>query len=48
VDELRSDTVIKSALGVIAEDFIELKTREWQTYHKQVTPWEVGRYLTLL
>ena len=46
LDELRGDEVIKSALGVIADDFIEMKTREWETYDQQVTSWEVDEYLT--
>ena len=25
---------------------IDLKTREWATYHRQVSPWEVEQYLT--
>ena len=48
VEELRNDAVVKSALGVIADDFIELKSREWQSYHKQVSAWEVEQYLTAL
>ena len=48
VEELRTDPVVKSALGAVADDFIELKTREWQTYHKQVSAWEVETYLTSL
>ena len=48
VEELRNDTVVKSALGVIADDFIDLKSREWQSYHKQVSAWEVEQYLTSL
>jgi glutamine synthetase len=46
VDELRSDEVIKGALGVIADEFIRLKTNERQTYEGQVTPWEIAKYLT--
>jgi glutamine synthetase len=46
IDELRGDEVIKSALGVIADEFIELKAKEWETYDGQVTPWEIGEYLT--
>lgn len=48
VDELRKDAVVKAALGVIADEFIELKTREWHSFHKQVTAWEVDQYLTAL
>ena len=46
VEELRRDQVIKDALGVIADEFIDLKTREWQTYDGQVTQWEIDEYLT--
>jgi glutamine synthetase len=44
--ELREDDVVRDALGVIAEPFLELKTREWATYDRQVSPWEVNQYLT--
>lgn len=46
IDELRGDDVIRGALGPIADEFIEVKTKEWETYDKQVTPWEVDEYLT--
>jgi glutamine synthetase len=46
IDELRRDDVIKSALGVIADEFIDLKTREWESYDHQVTAWEIREYLT--
>ncbi|MDA1049434.1 MAG: type III glutamate--ammonia ligase [Planctomycetota bacterium] len=46
IGELRQDKVIQSALGVIAPEFIELKTREWETYVAQVTRWEIDQYLT--
>ena len=46
VGELRQDEVIKSALGEIAPEFIELKSREWETYDAQVTQWELEQYLT--
>ena len=46
IEELRQDEVIKGALGVIADEFIELKTKEWATYDQQITPWEVDEYLT--
>ena len=44
--ELRADEVIKGALGAIADEFIELKIKEWETYDRQVTQWEVDEYLT--
>jgi glutamine synthetase len=31
---------------VIAEEFVDLKTREYGTYAGQVTPWEIDQYLT--
>jgi glutamine synthetase len=46
IDELKQDTVVRQGLGVIADEFIELKSREWESYDRQVTPWEVGQYLT--
>lgn len=46
IDELDGDEVVKSALGPIANEFIELKRKEWQTYDGQVTRWEVDEYLT--
>ena len=46
IQELRRDDVVKSALGVIADEFIELKTKEWETYDRQVTRWEIDEYLT--
>lgn len=46
VQELRQDQVIQRALGPIADEFIDLKTKEWQTYDGQVTQWEVDEYLT--
>ena len=44
---LREDEVIQEALGVIYDEFIELKEAEWKEYHRQVSQWEIDRYLTL-
>jgi glutamine synthetase len=46
IAELQRDDVVKAGLGAIADEFIELKTKEWETYDAQVTPWEIDRYLT--
>ena len=46
IEELRRGEVIKASLGVIADEFIELKTKEWETYDRQVTQWEIDEYLT--
>jgi glutamine synthetase len=47
VDELERDDVIQAGLGPIAADFLRLKRLEWNDYHRQVSAWEVERYLTL-
>ena len=33
-------------IGAITEEFIDLKTREYEGYAGQVTPWEIEQYLT--
>jgi glutamine synthetase len=48
LDELARDPVIQEALGPIAPEFLRLKRMEWNDYHRQVSPWEVERYLTML
>ena len=47
LEELRGDEVVQEALGVIYDEFIDLKEAEWKEYHSQVTQWELDRYLTL-
>jgi glutamine synthetase len=47
LDELERDDVIQAALGPIASEFLRLKRAEWNEYHRQVTDWEVDRYLTM-
>jgi glutamine synthetase len=46
--ELERDPVIKAALGPICSEFQTVKRGEWNDYHRQVTAWEVERYLTML
>lgn len=48
LDELERDEVIQAGLGAIAPEFMRLKRLEWNEYHKQVSAWEVERYLTML
>jgi glutamine synthetase len=48
IDELERDDVIQAGLGAIAPEFIKLKRMEWNDYHRQVSAWEVERYLTML
>jgi glutamine synthetase len=46
--ELEQDEVIQAALGPIYPEFTHLKGMEWNDYHRQVSAWEVERYLTML
>jgi glutamine synthetase len=48
LDELERDEVIQGALGSIYPEFLRLKRLEWNDYHRQVSAWEVERYLTML
>ena len=45
--ELQGDELIQESLGIIYNEFFDLKEAEWKEYHRQVTPWELDRYLTL-
>ena len=47
LEELRQDELVQSSLGVIYEEFAALKEGEWREYHRQVTQWELDRYLTM-
>ena len=47
LDELENDDLVLESLGPIAPDFVELKRQEWRDYHRQVTSWEIDKYLTL-
>ena len=47
LDELRQDELVQKSLGVIYDEFASLKQGEWREYHRQVTQWELDRYLTM-
>jgi len=47
VEELKRDDVILGALGVIADEFLQLKENEWSDYHRYVSKWEIDRYLKM-
>lgn len=48
LEELENNTVLKEALGKhIYENFIEIKTAEWDSYRTAVTDWETKKYLRL-
>ena len=46
LSELQQDEVIQAALGPVAEEFINVKTQEWEEYDSQVSSWEIDQYLT--
>jgi len=46
--ELENDEVVKEGLGPIAAEFIHLKRAEWNEYHRQISTWELDRFLTML
>ncbi len=48
LDELERDPVIQAGLGTIYPEFLKLKRMEWNDYHRQVSAWELERYLTML
>jgi glutamine synthetase len=45
LDALEADTVIRSALGPVADEFISLKRMEWIEYMRHVSDWEIKNYL---
>ena len=47
LEEFRGDETIQGSLGVICDEFVNLKEAEWKEYHRQVTQWELERYLTM-
>jgi glutamine synthetase len=46
LDELEKDSLVRETLGDhLFEHFLTAKREEWQEYIKQVSPWEIDRYL---
>jgi glutamine synthetase len=50
--ELERDDVLREALGKCEREdyidyFVDVKRREWNNAHEQVTEWELARYLQL-
>ena len=37
----------RTSKGAYLDYFCDVKEREWNAYHDQVSPWEVERYLSL-
>ncbi|MEX2352890.1 MAG: type III glutamate--ammonia ligase [Gammaproteobacteria bacterium] len=45
VKAFADDPIVESTLGAeLKQEFILYKTREWEAYHLDVSPWEVERY----
>jgi glutamine synthetase len=44
---LENDSVVLNSLGAIQGEFLKLKWQEWNEYHRQISRWEIGHYLTL-
>jgi glutamine synthetase len=48
LDELEKDDLVRETLGEhLFEHFVAAKREEWFDYIRQVSPWEVERYLTV-
>ncbi|MHC4424175.1 MAG: type I glutamate--ammonia ligase [Planctomycetota bacterium] len=46
LDELKKDKLLQETLGEhLFERYIDVKTKEWDEFKKQVTAWEIGMYL---
>jgi glutamine synthetase len=44
--ELKKDTLLREVLGGhLFERYVDVKTREWDEFKKQVTSWEIDTYL---
>ncbi|MCJ7730517.1 MAG: glutamine synthetase, partial [Sedimentisphaerales bacterium] len=44
--ELKKDTLLQEVLGKhLFERYVDVKTREWDEFKKQVTGWEIETYL---
>jgi glutamine synthetase len=44
--ELKKDTLLRETLGEhLFERYVDVKTREWDEFKKQVTSWEIDTYL---
>jgi glutamine synthetase len=48
LDELKKDKLIRDVLGEhLFERYIDVKTKEWDEFKKQVTTWEIETYLDI-
>jgi glutamine synthetase len=48
LDELKKDELVQEVLGEhLFERYVDVKTKEWDEFKKQVTTWEVDTYLDI-
>jgi glutamine synthetase len=48
IDALEADPVVRDSFGIeLAKEFITLKRMEWVEYSRQVSDWELKRYLEM-
>jgi len=48
LDELERNKVMREVLGEhLFERYVDVKTKEWEEFKKQVTPWEIDMYLDI-
>lgn len=48
LEALEADPLMRESLGaLIADQFVDAKTQEWESYRREVTAWELQRYLPL-
>jgi glutamine synthetase len=46
---IKESSLVKETLGShIYENYIHVKKEQWEDYRKQVTPWEISKYLSLI
>ena len=46
LENFEKSMLCRAALGdYIFNEFLETKRKEWKTYRKQVTPWEIKNYM---
>lgn len=48
IEEMKSSKIVYETLGKsLFEKYIEIKTREWNEYKRQVTLWEIEKYMEM-
>jgi glutamine synthetase len=46
IEALTDDSILRNLIGrLLCQEFIKLREAEWNSYSKQVTPWELETYL---